>query len=200
MPFPEPASEYFKWRDLPPNERPPIPADLERRKVQEAVAPSEPARPFLAKADYEEIQKLIEKVNTLQFSEVTIRRNDLNLSLRAAGLETARVTTNTAPVVETAGAPAPAPAAAAPAPAPDTSGPAVVSPLSGTFYRSPGPGKPNFSEEGDVIKAGERVCIVEAMKLFNQIKAPENCKLLKFLVKHGEPVKKGQPLCQIEPI
>ena len=70
----------------------------------------------------------------------------------------------------------------------------IDAPFVGTFYLSPGPGKPQFVKEGDVVEAGGKVCIVEAMKLFNEIKAPCNCRIDKALIEHGKPVKKGAAL------
>jgi acetyl-CoA carboxylase biotin carboxyl carrier protein len=90
-------------------------------------------------------------------------------------------------------APAPAPTPAAP---PDA--PTINAPLNGTFYATPGPGQPAFVKAGDTVKAGDPVCVVEAMKLFNKIQAPDNCKILKCLVEHGKPVKKDQPLFAIQ--
>ena len=84
------------------------------------------------------------------------------------------------------------------APAAPADGPTIDAPLNGTFYLSSGPGKPHFVEVGAEVKKGEPVCIVEAMKLFNQIKAPVNCKIVRFLAEHGDAVKKGQPLVAIE--
>jgi acetyl-CoA carboxylase biotin carboxyl carrier protein len=86
----------------------------------------------------------------------------------------------------------------APAAEAEVSGPTIDAPLNGTFYRSSAPGAPNLAEEGDVLKKGDPVFIVEAMKLFNQIKAPSKCKIVKFLVNHGDAVEKGQPLVVIE--
>jgi acetyl-CoA carboxylase biotin carboxyl carrier protein len=91
-----------------------------------------------------------------------------------------------------------APAAAAPS-SPAAYAHTVKSPLVGTFYSSPGPGKPAFVKIGDTVKAGDKICIVEAMKLFNEIEAPQNCKILAFLVKEGATVEKGQPIIAIEP-
>ena len=76
----------------------------------------------------------------------------------------------------------------------------IVAPLNGTFYLSSGPGKPNFAKPGDVVKAGMPLCIVEAMKLFNQIKAPFDCKVVKFLANHGDAVQKDQPLVTVEKV
>ena len=72
----------------------------------------------------------------------------------------------------------------------------VLAPLNGTFYRSAGPGKPELAKEGDSVKSGAPVCIVEAMKLFNPIKATAVGKIT-FLVEHGKPVTKGQTLAVI---
>lgn len=210
--FPEPALEYFKWRALPTEDRPSPPAELERRKEDgadeeegvEAAPP--PTRPLLAQTDYREIQVLLEKVNSLAFSEVTIRRHDVALSLRSSGASLGRVPEAPAeeeapagpadvpPVEETAEAPP----EEASSPEESPSGPTIDAPLNGTFYRSPGPGKPVFVEEGDTVAKGDPVCIVEAMKLFNQIKAPSKCKIVRFLVEHGDPVEKDQPLAEIE--
>ncbi len=92
---------------------------------------------------------------------------------------------------QAAGTPAAAGAAA------PVSGTPVLAPLNGTFYRSDAPGKPQMAADGAAVKAGDAVCVVEAMKLFNPIKAPANGKIT-FLVEHGKPVQKGQPLATIE--
>ena len=73
----------------------------------------------------------------------------------------------------------------------------VPAPLNGTFYRSAGPGKPELAADGATVKAGEPCCIVEAMKLFNPIKATA-AGTITFLAKHGEVVQKGQTLAVIE--
>jgi oxaloacetate decarboxylase alpha subunit len=103
--------------------------------------------------------------------------------------------------LEAAAAPAKAsaaPAAAASAPAAsDIKGTPVPAPLNGTFYRSDAPGKPDMAADGAPVSAGQMVCVVEAMKLFNPIKAPAAGKIT-FLVKHGESVTKGQPLAVVE--
>jgi oxaloacetate decarboxylase alpha subunit len=95
-------------------------------------------------------------------------------------------------------APAPAVAASAPAAAPAATveGTPVLSPLSGTFYRSDAPGKSDLAADGATVKTGDTVCVVEAMKLFNPIKAQAGGKIT-FLVKHGQSVTKGQPIAAI---
>jgi len=76
----------------------------------------------------------------------------------------------------------------------------IKSPLVGTFYSSPGPGKPAFIKEGDIVEKGAKVCIVEAMKLFNEISAPARCKIVKMLAADGTAVDKDQELIGIEEV
>ncbi len=205
--FPEPALAFFKWRNMIPEDRPAIPADLERRKqdadtATPASAPTQPTKPFLSHEDYEELQGLMNKVHQLGLNELTIRRNDLALSLKSEGMTSGAVP----PAQDAPSAKAAVEAAQQPEAAPEASaepecaaeGPTIDAPLNGTFYRSPGPGKEEFAAEGDEVQTGDPVCIVEAMKLFNQIKAPTHCKIKKFLLKHGDAVKKGQALVTIE--
>ncbi|MBQ7667093.1 MAG: acetyl-CoA carboxylase biotin carboxyl carrier protein, partial [Kiritimatiellae bacterium] len=87
------------------------------------------------------------------------------------------------------------PAAAAPAAAEPQAegGETLKAPLTGTFYRANGLNAPNLVEEGAAVKAGQVVCILEAMKMFNQIKAEKAGKLVRFLVKTGDTVQKGAP-------
>ena len=84
-----------------------------------------------------------------------------------------------------------------PKPSSTVSGTPVLAPLNGMFYRSDAPGKPEMAADGAAVKAGDAVCVVEAMKLFNPIKAPAAGKIT-FLVEHGKPVTKGQPVASIE--
>ncbi|MEI6210770.1 MAG: pyruvate carboxylase subunit B [bacterium] len=182
--FPEVALGYFKWRALPPAERPPTPADLENAPKKPASAPAAAATVPAASADADQVR----------FAE--IGRLVASLAGKLGG-----GTGIALPAVTEAPAAATAPAAVAAAPQPAApvavSGPTINAPLNGTFYRSSAPGKPNLTEEGTAVKAGDAVCIVEAMKLFNQIKADKACKIVKFLVNHGDHVKKGQPMATI---
>jgi oxaloacetate decarboxylase alpha subunit len=233
--FPEQALDYFKWRKLPEKERPTTPADAELQQKKEVTTETTvpPSKPLLAPGDYREIHALIEKIKELHFTEVTIRRDDINLSLKspsraahAAGAHHAArhpaetgpaakepapagitvsvsptppsSSTPASPAVSTAPVPAPTPQPQVAAPAAPVSGPTIDAPLNGTFYTTEGPGKPKFVKEGDEVKVDSPVCIVEAMKMFNQIKAPCNCRIIKVLVEHGKPVQKGQPLMAIE--
>ena len=201
--FPEPALEYFKWRKLPTEERPSSPADLETKKNSSKPESSTPpqVKPFLSTNDYKELNTLVDKVNSMNLNELTIRRNDLQLSLKAQGMTTGQVAV-AQPSAEVE-APVSAPTEEVETPAEvagekEYNGPTVNAPLNGTFYTSDGPGKPNFANSGDTIKKGGTVCIVEAMKLFNQIEAPSKCRIVKFLAEHGDAVVKDQPLVAIE--
>ncbi len=88
--------------------------------------------------------------------------------------------------------------AATPALPPEPEGHAVKSPMVGTFYRSPSPGAASFIELGQVVKPGDTLCIIEAMKLLNEIEAEVGGKVKEILVENGQPVEYGQPLFIIE--
>lgn len=75
----------------------------------------------------------------------------------------------------------------------------IPSPMVGTFYRAPAPGEPPFVEVGDRIRSGQTVCIIEAMKLMNEIEAEVSGQVMEILVQNGEPVEYGQPLMRINP-
>lgn len=74
----------------------------------------------------------------------------------------------------------------------------ILAPMVGTFYRASAPGNPNFVEEGDEVVLGETLCIIEAMKLMNEVKSTRKCKIVKILVEDGQIVKKGDKLFVIE--
>lgn len=102
--------------------------------------------------------------------------------------------TQFAPVAAPSAAPAPAAAAAVPAAAAEPTGHVVKSPMVGTFYRSSAPGKEPFVEVGQSIKEGDTLCIIEAMKLLNEIDADKTGTITQILVENGQPVEFGQPL------
>jgi acetyl-CoA carboxylase biotin carboxyl carrier protein len=205
--FPEVALEYCKWRALPPEQRPPIPADVELNKekapAQAAPAPVSQPKPFLAQEDYQALNQLLTKIGEMNLNEFTIRRDDLSVSLKgnavSASTQAGAAPAKAIPVAAAAAKPvAPAPVPKAETKTDAAPGLTINAPLNGTFYLTPGPGKPAFCKEGDEVKAGETVCIVEAMKLLNAIKAPCNCRIIKPLLEHGKPVKKDDPLIAYE--
>lgn len=197
--FPEIALDYFKWRNMPPAERPPIPADIEmeEKRKKEGVTEPKPPRAFLTQNDYSELNGLLKKVDDLGFSELTIRRDDLAFSLRGGAVREAtdeerQARADRAEAVAAEEAPTP------PEEIDESAGEPINAPLSGTFYMSEGPGKPPFAKVGDKMKIGDRLCIVEAMKLYNEIKASTDCRIVKILVDHGQPVQKDQPMMLVE--
>jgi acetyl-CoA carboxylase biotin carboxyl carrier protein len=110
---------------------------------------------------------------------------------------TSPTTLVTAPVTAAAAGTAAAPVAAA-APAPEPTGHIVKSPMVGTFYRSPSPGTAAFVELGQTVKPGDTLCIIEAMKLLNEIEAEVGGTVKEILVDNGQPVEYGQPLFVID--
>lgn len=106
-----------------------------------------------------------------------------------------------APMAAPTAAPATAPAAAPAAEAPAVeSGETINSPIVGTFYRKPSPEADVFAEVGSVIEAGQTVCLVEAMKMFNEIEAEFKCKIVEILKEDAAPVEFGEPLFRVERI
>ncbi|KXZ51015.1 hypothetical protein GPECTOR_14g256 [Gonium pectorale] len=165
---------------------------------------------------FEELSDIIRLVHDTDIVEFELKSKRFSLSVRkkeALQAEQAAAYQLLAPVAPAplpvaAPAPvaaAPAPAAAAPAPAPPAAAPPapkgieVGSPMGGTFYRKPAPGEPEFCKVGDKVKKGQTVCIIEAMKLMNEIEAEVGGEVIKFLVENGQPVTVGQPIMIIKP-
>lgn len=172
---------------------------------------------------FSEIQELIKFVSKSGVSEVEIENKDFKINIktppfkRGKGNEPQQVVTHVVPqamagmpqaMPAAAPAPAPAPAPAAEAPAAkkeekkeddEANYVAIKSPMIGTFYRKPSPDKPEFAKVGDTIKPGDTVCVIEAMKLFNEIESEVTGKIVKVLVDDSNPVEYDQPLFLIDP-
>lgn len=155
--------------------------------------------------EYKQIQELLKAVNKSNISELSIKDGDFEITIKQATTEmqyvampTAAPQVMAAPQMQQVAAPAAAPQAAAPAQE-ATTGITVKSPMIGTFYRAAGPGKEPFVNVGDEIKTGDVVCIVEAMKLFNEIESEVSGRIVKVLVDDGTPVEYDQPLFIVEP-
>lgn len=142
--------------------------------------------------DIRKIKKLIELLEASDVAELEVREgeNSVHIIRRHANTYVA------GPVPQQAAAPAVAqPAAEAPAPVADANqGHLLRSPMVGIFYRSPAPSAPSFVEVGQAVKAGEPLCIVEAMKMMNQIEADKSGVIAEILAENGEPVEFDQPL------
>ncbi|NRF63950.1 acetyl-CoA carboxylase biotin carboxyl carrier protein [Vibrio coralliilyticus] len=157
--------------------------------------------------DIRKIKKLIELVEESGIAELEISEGEESVRIsRNGSAAPAPIQYAAAPVAAApAGAPAAAPAAApAPAPAAEAAAPAVpaghqvLSPMVGTFYRAPSPDAKAFIEVGQSVTAGETLCIVEAMKMMNQIEADKSGVVTAILVDDGQPVEFDQPLVVIE--
>lgn len=155
--------------------------------------------------DTKEIQKLIEFISKTDLSEVKIETSDLKIQVRRGGAEAPRVIAASPQVVYAETVPqiaAPKAPEVKAEPAASPSGTKLVeikAPMIGTFYRSAGPDKPAFVEVGDEISGGKVICILEAMKLFNEIESEISGKIVKILVDDATPVEYDQPLFLVEP-
>ena len=151
--------------------------------------------------DIRKVKKLIELLEASDIAEIEIKEGEEAVRIsRSSSAAPAVLAPAPAPVAAAApAAPAPAPAAAEekPAAAAAPSGHVVSSPMVGTFYRSPSPSSPAFVEVGTHVKVGDVVCIVEAMKMMNQIEADQAGVVEAILVEDGEPVEFDQPLITI---
>ena len=146
--------------------------------------------------DIKEIQELIKFVAKSGVSEVSIDRKDFKITIKAQGNAPAVVNMQAAPV-QVAASPAPvaAPAATpAAAPAENANLITIKSPMIGTFYRSGSPDKPPFVNVGDKIGPGNVLCVIEAMKLFNEIESEVSGKIVKILIDNASPIEYDQPL------
>jgi acetyl-CoA carboxylase biotin carboxyl carrier protein len=157
-----------------------------------------------------EIQDLIKFVAKSGVSEVEIEQKDFKIIIKSEvkKAEQQIIVQAAAPAALPVAAPAPAPVAAAPAAAPSAPAPAasddskyitIKSPMIGTFYRSSGPDKEPFVNVGQSVGKGDTICIIEAMKLFNEIESEVSGKIVKVLVDDASPVEYDQPLFLVDP-
>jgi len=152
--------------------------------------------------DIRKVKKLIELLEESGLSELEITEGEesvrISRHMTNAPVQYAIPPLPYVPPPAGAGGAGNAPAGAAPA-TPETTGHKVLSPMVGTYYEAPAPGTPNFVKIGDQVQAGATLCIIEAMKMMNQIEADVAGKVVAALAKNGEPVEFGQALFIIEP-
>ncbi len=143
--------------------------------------------------DLRKLKKLIDLVQESGISELEVTEGEEKVKIVKSGGSTA---TDSVP----ASAPVPAPALAQAMAATPTvfPGHVVKSPMVGTFYRSPTPGAKHFVEVGDTVKSGDTICIIEAMKLLNEIECDKDGVIKAILVENGQPVEYGEPLVVID--
>ena len=151
-----------------------------------------------------ELQELLDFIAKSGLNKVNIETEEFKISVQrdptTKHIMSAAAPMAAAPAPAAAAAPAPvaAPAAAAPAAEASASTRALKAPMIGTFYRSSGPDVPAFVQVGDMVEKGQVICIIEAMKLFNEIEAEESGRIVKSMVENATPVEYDQPLFLIE--
>lgn len=163
-----------------------------------------------------DLHELLRLINRLELAEFKMKEGDFSLSVRTKHFPSEVVTVASAPTANYAPAQVAAPAAAAPAPAAAAQAApapseapaaatdesryvAIKSPMVGTFYRSASPDKPAYVKIGDTITAGSTICIIEAMKLFNEVDAEISGKIVKVMVEDASPVEYDQVLFLVDP-
>lgn len=158
--------------------------------------------------DFKQIQELIKMINKSNISELSIEQDQFKITIKQKDNEVQQIVTVPAmQAVQQPVAVAQQPAATAPASTPAATAPpaaasnliTIKSPMIGTFYRSAGPDKAAFVNVGDEVTTGKVVCIIEAMKLFNEIESEVSGKIVKVLVDDAYPVEYDQPLFLVEP-
>lgn len=158
--------------------------------------------------DLKQIHELIKIVNKSNIGEISIEDKDGKVTIKQKEEQVVTVAAAPQQVYNVAPQAAPAPVAAQPAPqatAPVAAAPVasntitIKSPMIGTFYRKSSPDKPAFAEVGTEVEPGKVVCIIEAMKLFNEIESEVKGRIVKVLVEDASPVEYDQPLFLVEP-
>lgn len=157
--------------------------------------------------DIKQVQELVKIINKTNISEISIEEEGLKITIRQKDDPAPQIIAQpiAQPMAALPVAAPQAPAPAAPAAAPAKPAPAadnlvtIKSPMIGTFYRSSAPDKPVFVNVGDDINVGKVVCIIEAMKLFNEIESEVKGRIVKVLVEDASPVEYDQPLFLVEP-
>ena len=158
--------------------------------------------------DIKQIQELVKLINKTSIGEITIEEDGRKITIKQKKDPKQHIVATTTQSYQAAPQPAAAPPIAAPdAAKKDTGSPKPVadnlitikSPMIGTFYRQAGPGKPLFVNVGDEVTPGKVVCIIEAMKLFNEIESEVKGTIVKILVEDASPVEYDQPLFLVEP-
>jgi acetyl-CoA carboxylase biotin carboxyl carrier protein len=153
--------------------------------------------------DIQEINELLKAFTKSNVNELKLEKGDFKITIRQGASASNTTYVQSAPVVAAPVQAAPLPATVVPVAVPVApeadKGVIIRSPMIGTFYRSSGPSKPLFVSVGDVIEPGNPICIIEAMKLFNEIESEIKGKIIKVLVDDATPVEYDQPLFLVDP-
>jgi acetyl-CoA carboxylase biotin carboxyl carrier protein len=154
--------------------------------------------------DLQEIRRIVELMNEHGLTHFDLTKKDFHLKLKkGADLDDLRGLLASLPAPQAAApvhvaAAASAPAASTPAAAPAAEGSEITSPMVGTFYRKPAPDAPNFAEVGTAVSEGQTLCIIEAMKVMNEIKAEKSGTICAVVAEDGKPVQYGDVLFRIK--
>jgi acetyl-CoA carboxylase biotin carboxyl carrier protein len=157
--------------------------------------------------NFKELRELVAVIDQTDIAELTLKNAEFELTLRKPSALQRDVVLGGTPAAPVAAPPAAPPVASIPAepatpavPAVDPSLVEITSPMVGTFYRSPAPDESAFVEVGDRIQTGQTVCIIEAMKLMNELEAEVTGEIVAILVENAEPIEFGQPLMRVRPV
>lgn len=157
--------------------------------------------------DITQLRELLHAIAQTDIAELTLKSEDFELTVKKGGTTAAAVPPPVTmpeaaampPLAMTPTAPAPTATDVVSAPpVSEVKGVEITSPMVGTFYRAPAPDEPPFVDVGDRVQIGQTVCIIEAMKLMNEIEAEVAGQVLEILVENGQPVEYGQPLMRVQ--
>jgi acetyl-CoA carboxylase biotin carboxyl carrier protein len=148
--------------------------------------------------DFDKVREIVRIAEESDLAELEVEHAGLRVRVCRAASRAAGVVQPAEPAVTPASGDAPAAGAAASEPPEDHLVP-IVAPMVGTFYRAPSPDAAPFVQVGDLVEAGQVVCVIEAMKLFNEIQADQRGRVARILVENASPVEYGQPLLLLDP-
>jgi acetyl-CoA carboxylase biotin carboxyl carrier protein len=152
--------------------------------------------------DFKEIRELIRVFDKSELNKLKVKEGEFEISMQRGFESGVTTVTTSAPVaqVATVSAPATISAPVVEAVSSAASGETINSPMVGTYYSSPSPESPSFVTVGGTVKKGQTLCILEAMKIMNEVEAEFDCKILEILVKDGSPVEYDMPIFVVEKI
>jgi acetyl-CoA carboxylase biotin carboxyl carrier protein len=174
---------------------------MEKKDIKPTIVKQDTANSF----DITEINELLKAFTKSNVNELKLEKGDFKITIKQGAMVAAAVApamVTSAPAVVTAAAPSVTTqtTSASPAVAPVADNLITIkSPMIGTFYRSSGPDKPSFANVGDIIEPGSILCIIEAMKLFNEIESEVKGTIVKILVDDATPIEYDQPLFLVNP-
>jgi acetyl-CoA carboxylase biotin carboxyl carrier protein len=149
--------------------------------------------------DLNQVRELLSILNQTDIEELSLKSSDFELTIRKGSLSSGTAVAPAVAPVAIAAVPIVAPTAAAVPAAIDKNWVEVTSPMVGTFYRASGPDEPPFIEVGDTIRLGQAICIIEAMKLMNELEAEVAGEVTEILAENGKPIEFGQALMRVKP-